>query len=74
MYSFTLPDFTMYFRFKAFLTQVCDPDDMEEFGREEEEEYDSVGSSTSSDLGGGEEEPASNVRRKRTDTTLRCIQ
>ena len=44
---------------------------MEDFGREEEEEYDSVGSSTSSDLGGGEEEGA-NVARKRTETTLRC--
>ena len=53
------------------MTQVCDPDDMEDFGREEEEEYDSVGSSTSSDLGGGEEEGAT-VGRKRTETTLRC--
>ena len=44
---------------------------MEDFGREEEEEYDSVGSSTSSDLGGGEEEGAT-VDRKRTETTLRC--
>ena len=52
--------------------QVCDPDDMEDFGREEEEEYDSVGSSTSSDLGGGEEEGSANVGRKRTETTLRC--
>ena len=51
--------------------QVCDPDDMEDFGREEEEEYDSVGSSTSSDLGGGEEEGAA-IGRKRTETTLRC--
>ena len=51
---------------------MCDPDDMEEFGREEEEEYDSVGSSTSSDLGGGEEEGGANVGRKRTETTLRC--
>ena len=55
------------------LMQVCDPDDMEDFGREEEEEYDSVGSSTSSDLGGGEEEGSANVGRKRTETTLRCI-
>ena len=47
---------------------------MDDFAREEEEEYDSVGSSTSSDLGGAEEEPGANVRRKRTDATLRCSQ
>ena len=52
---------------------MCDPDEMEDFGREEEEEeYDSVGSSTSSDLGGGEEEGTNGVARKRTETTLRC--